>query len=226
MISTRLLGLLMFCCSVSGLSASPRSDLSSTNQETREAAAKILRATYTPPPRTKWDALVASLKIGASKTNVLSLIRPFIVHSQGGAGSGTFEACQYRLDDLWILECHYDRDIFSGCKLFPGTLEIWAVPPPGFTGLWRTYYVNGQKSMEIHYVSGKHDGEFTTFYDDGSRAVLTHFVADIQEGEDTGYFRSGKLNYRGVYKANAQVGTWTWFNEDGTIRSTKEQSKP
>jgi antitoxin component YwqK of YwqJK toxin-antitoxin module len=66
----------------------------------------------------------------------------------------------------------------------------------------------------------------TSFYDDGSKAVVTHFVGGIQEGEETGYFHSGKVNYRGVYKAKAMVGTWIWYNEDGTVKSTEERPKP
>jgi hypothetical protein len=28
--------------------------------------------------------------------------------------------------------------------------------------------------------------------------------------------------YRGQHRNNAQVGTWVWFNEDGSVRSTRE----
>jgi antitoxin component YwqK of YwqJK toxin-antitoxin module len=105
-------------------------------------------------------------------------------------------------------------------------LDVWVEPPPNFTGLWTTYRVNGQKSDELHYKDGKRDGEITSFYDDGSRAVLTRFVAGIQEGEEIGYFHSGKVSYRGIYKTNAMVGTWTWYNEDGSVQSTQQRSKP
>ena len=153
------------------------------------------------------------------------MLEPVIVRSEGGGGSGTFEAQQYRLDDLWILECHFDHG-FIDYKLFPNALDVWVEPPPRFTGVWTTYHVNGEKSYEIHYRDGKCDGEFTSFYDDGSRAFLTHFIAGIQEGEETGYFHSGKVNYRGFYQTNAMIGTWTWYNEDGTVQSTQDRSKP
>src|ERR1039457_436664 len=154
-----------------------------------------------------------------SKTNILQFLKPVIVRPEGGGGSGTFEAYQFRLDDLWILDCHFDHG-FQGCTLFPQTLEVSVEPPPRFTGLWTTYHVNGQKSYETHYKAGKRDGEMTSFYDDGSKAVVTHFIDGIQEGDETGYFHSGKINYRGVYKTNEMVGTWIWFNEDGTVKST------
>ena len=220
----RFIGLVILCCSACGLYASSGSDLSSTNQETRDAAARVVRATYIPPPRTNWDSLIASLKVGASKSNILHLLEPVIVRSEGGGGSGTFEAQQYRLDDLWILECHFDHG-FIDYKLFPNALDVWVEPPPRFTGVWTTYHVNGEKSYEIHYRDGKCDGEFTSFYDDGSRAVLTYFITGIQEGEEIGYFHFGKVNYRGFYKTNAMIGTWTWYNEDGMVQSTQDRSK-
>jgi hypothetical protein len=68
MITARFISLVLFCCSASGLEASPMSDLCSTNQATRDAAAKILRETYIPPARTNWDSLIASLKVGMSKS--------------------------------------------------------------------------------------------------------------------------------------------------------------
>ena len=223
MISARFIGLIVLCCSACGLAASPRSDLSSTNQETRDAAAKILRETYTPPSLTNRDALVASLKVGMSKTNILQLLKQVIISSEGGGGSGTSESQSFRLDDLWILVCYFNSEVYSGSKLVAEVLDVWVEPPPKFTGLWTTYHVNGQKSYEIHYKDGKRDGEMTSFYDGGSKCVVTHFVDGIQDGDDTGYFRSGKINYTGIYKTNEMVGTWTWFNEDGTVKSTQKR---
>ena len=212
----------MLCCSACGVAASPRSDLASTNQATRDVAAKVLRETYVPPSRTNWDSLVASLKVGMSKTNILQLLKPVIIGEGGGAGSGTFEAYQFRLDDYWMLECHFDHG-FQGCKLFHQPLDFRVEPPPRFTGTWTIYWVNGQKCEEAHYTDGKRNGEMTGFYDDGSRAYVTHFIDGIQEGDETGYSHSGKISYQGIYKTNEMVGTWTWYNEDGTVKSTQKR---
>src|SRR5262245_30822924 len=102
MTSAQFIVLVALGSSICGLSASRRSDLSSTNQRTRDAAAKIIRATYVTPPRTNWDSLIASLKIGSSKTNITRLLQPVIVRTEGGGASGTFEAQQFRLDDAWM----------------------------------------------------------------------------------------------------------------------------
>jgi antitoxin component YwqK of YwqJK toxin-antitoxin module len=44
-------------------------------------------------------------------------------------------------------------------------------------------------------------------------------------GKDTGYYASGRIKYRGQHKDGKQVGTWTWYNEDGSVQSKKDYSK-
>jgi hypothetical protein len=70
----------------SKLIASPVSDLSSMSPETRAAAAEKLRATYTPPSRTNWDSLVATLEIGDKMTNIEQRLR--ILNIKPDLGSG------------------------------------------------------------------------------------------------------------------------------------------
>ncbi len=85
-------------------------------------------------------------------------------------------------------------------------------------------FPNGQRSHEIHYQNGQYFGTFTSFRSDGSKCVIQHYDASGCNGEDTGYFPSGKIMYRGYYKANKQVGIWTWYNEDGSVRETQDHS--
>jgi hypothetical protein len=67
----------------------------------------------------------------------------------------------------------------------------------------------------------RYDATFTSFYDDGAICVVQHFGPTGANGEDVGYYRSGKVKYRGAYKDGAMDGTWTWFNEDGTVHNTQ-----
>ena len=54
---------------------------------------------------------------------------------------------------------------------------------------------------------------------------MQHYEHHIAEGADTGYFASGHTNYHGLYKGGKQVGVWTWYNEDGSVKSTQDFSK-
>lgn len=212
-----------------GLPVSPRSDLASSAQEMRDTAAKVLLTTYSPPARTNWEPLVAAIKIGSSKTNVLETIRRFCPDAQaeGGDASGSWCSESYRLDDLWMLECGFlcTSNTLLRIQLSERLRYVWVDPPPGFTGTWTTYFANGSRSHEIQYKDGKYDGEFTAFRPDGSKCYVQHYAAHGAEGEDTGYFPSGRVMYKGVYKGGKQVGTWTWYSEDGTVTSTKDFDK-
>jgi len=208
------------------LIASPIDDLASPSQETRDAAAKILRATYTPSSRTNWDSLIASIKIGDNKTNVIEMLRRLKIKGGGGAGTGTYESRLFQLDDSWQLELASEGDHVVGCKLREQMRDLWVLPPTNFTGVWTIYWVNGQRTAEIHVKDGKNFGEFTGFYSDGKKAYVQHFDEQGVNGEDTGFFRSGKINYHGQYKAGTQIGTWIWYNEDGSTNSIKDFSKP
>ena len=86
--------------------------------------------------------------------------------------------------------------------------------------------VNGQKSGEGNYKDGRPDGEGTGFFPNGSKALVHHWVNGISEGEETGYYPSGKISYRGQYHGDAQVGTWIWYNEDGSVQLKKDFPKP
>lgn len=225
--TTRLPILFLFFCWSTSLIGSPADELGSSSQEVRNAAAKILRSSYTAPSRTNWEAIVNSITNGMTKTNLLELLSPYHVTPIWGMGSGGSHSQSYRLDDAWMLVCWFRNqgDILFERTLSPSLRNVWVAPPTNFTGIWITYFVNGQKSHEIHYDAGKYHGEFTSFSPDGSKSVVQHHDHHVVVGEDTGYYPSGRIKYRGLHEAGKQVGTWIWYNEDGSVQSTKDYSK-
>ena len=195
------LAIFFFLGCVENLLASPINDLASTNQEVRDAAAKVLRETYVMPPQTNWDFLVAKLKLGTPKTNVLEILGHFTNNIEGGGGSGATEMERYRLDDLWLLECSYtgngsDREL-THLGFIQGLRFVIVEAPTGFTGVWRTYYVNGQECGEGCYTNGIAEGEGFGFYPDGSKLIVNHVTNGVLEGEEVCFYPSGKIKYRG-----------------------------
>jgi hypothetical protein len=208
MITTRFLVGLVSLCSVGGLWASPRSDLESPSPATRAAAAKILRANPVPHPATNWNSLLAALRVGDLKTNVLEKLRPSHARLEFSyddtAKSGWVE--DYRLDDLWLLYCRYHSvsNTLIETKLFQEWRPIYLQPPPHFTGVWTTYYANGQKLHQTRYKDGDYDGD------------------------DIGYYPSGRVGYWGRRKGKRgePVGTGTEYKEDGTVLYPPQRAKP
>lgn len=219
----------LICLAVDAF-ATPRDDLGAPSQEVRDAAARELRASFVAPLRSRWEPVVAGLKPGDTKQAVMEILQPYHVTPEGAVGSGRTTTENYRLDDAWVLECSFQRsngdEIFMTATLHEQLRHVWIAPPQTFSGVWTTYFVNGQRSHEINYVNGSYMGTLTTFHPDGSKAVVQHYGPSGVDGEDTGYFPSGRIMYRAFYKNGAQVGTWTHYNEDGSVQSTKKYLDP
>jgi hypothetical protein len=208
--------------------AGPLDDLGSQSQEVRDAAAGILRESFTPVPQSHWEPVIAAIKPGDSKESVLRHL-PRNVNPELGPSTGQSYAEFYRLDDSWLLSCAYRRsntgDTLLRHELIERVRHVWIAPPADFTGVWTTYFVNGRRSHEIHYVNGSYLGVFTAFHANGSVAVVQHIGLAGADGEDTGYYPSGAVMYQGQYRNGAQIGTWTHYNEDGSIRAITEHSE-
>jgi hypothetical protein len=206
----------------SNVIASPISALSSPFQQTRDVAAAILRKAYLKPSRTNWDSLLASIKVGDRQADVNKRLERRHFKSEGAGGSGSWDGQLFRLDDLWVLELSSQNGLVVDRNLREQMRAIWVSPSAAFSGIWITYFVNGQKSNEIHYKDGSYSGEFVAFYPDGSKCYVQHYNHQMAHGTDTGFFPSGRINYRGEYKTNAQIGIWVWYNEDGSTNSVKK----
>jgi hypothetical protein len=138
----------------------------------------------------------------------------------------------YGLDDRWVLECSFtnNRSGVSNSGLAQVALReqlrnVWVEPPTNFTGVWRTYWVNGQPSHEFHYKDGHPEGVLTTFRPDGSKTGVSPLRNGVPDGEETVFYPSGKIRYKGTYSAGSPVGTWVWYKEDGSVESKQDHTK-
>ena len=61
----------------------------------------------TPPSHAKWDALVASLKVGDRKTNIEAQLLALNIKPSGGNGYQLL-SIEYHLDETWVLICAYN----------------------------------------------------------------------------------------------------------------------
>jgi hypothetical protein len=217
--------LALFLVAALQLPASPLADLASPDQATRDAAAKILRASYQPPPRTKWEPLLAKLTPGLSGKELRKLLMPYPGEGSASGGGGTTSS--FRLDDAWELTIATDDRNDGALMNYAPQLsrrlrQIWVAPPKNYTGVWTTYYVNGQKGSVIDYRNGQYFGTFTSYHSNGFKGGVQHFDETGCNGEEIDYYPSGRISARGQYTHNRETGTWTWYNEDGSIQSTED----
>ena len=207
--------------------ALPTSDLASPSQEVRDAAAKILRAHAKPTWKIKWWLLTSHIKIGETETNILELLHSYKLKPEPGIVMGGLgEYAEYQLDYYWTLGCEYNNNdykrlILEKWKLIPGWSAVGIWPTTNFSGVWITYYANGQKFYEGNFTNGLRHGEHTTFTSDGSKSSVWHYDHDKANGLWTQYFPSGKVQIQCEYSNYARIGDRVWYYEDGSKQSTE-----
>lgn len=138
----------------------------------RDQAAAALRISFKSEPESAWTPVVERITKGQSKTEIMELLQPFHVTSEGGGGSGQSYSESFRLDDQWVLNCHFynQGDILISRSLSQSIRHAWVKPSDHHTGRWATYYVNGYMSHEIHLREGLYLGKFTTYFPNGQIA--------------------------------------------------------
>ena len=199
--------------------AAPLDDLQSPDPSKRAAAAKILRVTYKPPPRAKWEPLLAALKPGVGlKTVADQMARyhvPFKPHFDR-----YLAIASNQLDDGWYLVCvlegHNQPPVLTGATLSADIQGFWFEPPRTFTGTWITYYANGRKNIEGQYRNGRLEGTLTGYLSDGTLNWLGRYEAGACTDENY-YYPSGRLKTRTLH--TAQSDDITYFRENGSIAS-------
>lgn len=201
---------------------------------TRSRAAETLRnilagnpaARHNDHGRPFWEDKIRATLPGMTKADALKLLPPDPpvkdFSELPGHGSGDSHNVFYRLDDYWEVALTFrntDR-LFSTPTLRQSARRVYVAAPKDFTGLWTTYFVNGQKSHDIQYKNGKYNGPFTTYHDDGSPSVQQHYTNQHANGTDTGHYKSGQRMYEGHYENDLQTGLWTHWYDTGQLQQT------
>jgi len=106
----------------------------------------------------------------------------------------------YRLDHMNILYVVQNKDQTKVKKerLMYSPETFSAMIPAGFSGLWRTYHINGLVDIETSFENGKKDGVETIYYDNG----MPNWTKFYKEGmllERRRYTREGILKSKKKY---------------------------
>jgi antitoxin component YwqK of YwqJK toxin-antitoxin module len=87
-------------------------------------------------------------------------------------------------------------------------------------GVWKTYDVNGNLVIEEEYKNGEAIGEYKEYYP--NKEIETKYSFN-EEGKASGYyedyFRNGKLYKQGYLKDGIADGPWITYNRDGSVYS-------
>lgn len=87
-------------------------------------------------------------------------------------------------------------------------------PPPGYTGVWRTWDRNGRIVSEAEYEGGNHNGVYTLWSITGQKWEEGRFANDLENGQWTAWDYQGNVVAQGTFKNGLPwEGTFLDFDE-------------
>jgi hypothetical protein len=171
----------------------PHPQLTSPSVAQREAAAQELRGKRLPKRANKWRRVVEKLRAPMSRAQLVSTFPNANIGPHTGSTLGRAE--QWQLDPYMAVDVVFDPTtdkIIQFSPIYSHIASYWVEPPNGYTGLWRTFYANGQLRHEIEYAEGAYHGAWRAFHDDGTLASEQYFengesVPKTIKGPDTSH---------------------------------------
>ena len=80
------------------------------------------------------------------------------------------------------------------------------------------YHPNGNIKMEGNLNDdGLRQGLWIAYYENGTKWSESYYVDGIRDGHSLSFFPNGRVRYVGEYKNDIKVGTWKFYNEDGSL---------
>jgi antitoxin component YwqK of YwqJK toxin-antitoxin module len=87
------------------------------------------------------------------------------------------------------------------------------------TGLWESYYENGQLWSKGLYENGLREGIWEFYYENGQLWSKVSFKDDKQDGIWEKYWSNGQLSSKGSFKDGNRDGIWEYYDENGQLSS-------
>ena len=92
------------------------------------------------------------------------------------------------------------------------------IPPSGYTGIWRTWYRNGQKKSEFTYTNGVQNGLSQSWHPNGVLASRAEYQDGRVSGPLVSYYPNGNRLYEFNYVNGVCDGAQIQYAEDGQKR--------
>lgn len=113
--------------------------------------------------------------------------------------------------------------ISTSCTEAPTTLEtknglkfeINQIKP--FTGKYVTYYQNGPKKTETHFLDGNQSGLKITWYENGVKETEEYYLFGEKNGVRVEWYKSGRKKSEQSYKYDKRDGSNLVWDESGAI---------
>lgn len=207
--------------------------LSDSSASVRESAAAQLRRIVAKYPSgtvnlreedgggARWREKVQQVKPGMTPADVEEIFGKL---PDGFAdGSGRSHVQSYHLDHHWRISISYRNSpkfVLSISMPERQGRPISAPIPADFTGLWITWYANGQKASETQMSDGRVAGMHISYHDNGRKWwEQAHTREHKADGPGAGWNRDGSIRYSIAYRDDQRVGKWIYWYANGQKQS-------
>lgn len=93
------------------------------------------------------------------------------------------------------------------------------------TGTWTHYYENGKIKMEGGLRENLPEGYWKYYYENGRLSMEGDMSGDQKENDWVFYYENGNVKSRGRYNNDEKEGLWNYFYEDGTLKADASYSE-
>lgn len=209
--------------------AGARQKLASPDPAVRAKAAEALRSAYATDPAlvgdhgaSYWAERLKRVP-GSSDSEVGRILEGAKV-LPGSEGGGGGHSVTFRLDDFWLATTGQsdrgDERFFSAGPPRRFVVHVDVAPPPGFTGTWTTYYVNGAVHTAVEMDHG-HTTRTREMHDNGQLRVAAVYVDGLREGHVVTSFADGKPEWDQTYAKGELDGEERWYWDSGKLREAR-----
>jgi antitoxin component YwqK of YwqJK toxin-antitoxin module len=110
-------------------------------------------------------------------------------------------------DSVWTYYSHLDGTVRIREPYMNGHLQ----------GAARSYYSSGQILEEVEWTDNQKQGSWKQYYQTGAPRLFAQYSKDLLNGSYEVYYADGKNKIKGVFLDSRTHGTWSYFDETGTL---------
>lgn len=146
-----------------------------------------------------------------------------------------FATADYTKNDTvpdWMIYDHdgspYYKDAYDSVRV----LEIGAGDTPATIAYYQNHrqthiqlYSNGSLRSMGELIDGKRNGIWTFYHMNGQKQTQATFVDGKEDGQYMVFHPNGVPLYIGHYNQGTRVGTWEYYDEDGTLIKKQDYDK-
>jgi RNA polymerase sigma factor (sigma-70 family) len=117
----------------------------------------------------------------------------------------------------------YREEIEKSFALYEQRVLEGTAPPPDFTGVWTTWWVNGEKALESELKAGVREGRLLTWHKNSQKAIEGRYQSGMLDGLWRKWHENGQIETELVFRSGKLAdGTYAEWHPNGQRKCVYE----